>query len=178
MASCKKRQSSGSPRLTLLPPPPWSQSYSRTAMHDSSKVNSQRPGLLESALKDFKNDWARNHALEIAVGIVAAVSAIARAGDLTVFAFLILAADCLALWAFYVISFNVVVQVSMDIIARVSLLIATHCRSTVFNPSTNHPFPQSTSVSRQAPPPLSHCNNVVVQSPRLLLSRTRSMLSA
>ncbi|KAG8974244.1 3-hydroxy-3-methylglutaryl-coenzyme A (HMG-CoA) reductase isozyme, partial [Tulasnella sp. 427] len=58
----------------------------------------------------MKQDWTRNHAIECAVLLVGAVSAVSRLGDLTAFAGLLIFADCLALWAFYVVSYNVIIQ--------------------------------------------------------------------
>ncbi|KAG8904369.1 3-hydroxy-3-methylglutaryl-coenzyme A (HMG-CoA) reductase isozyme [Tulasnella sp. 403] len=67
--------------------------------------------VVRGAIADFQKDWHRNHAIEIAVIVVAAVSGVARISNLSLFAVLILIADCLALWTFYVISFNVIVQI-------------------------------------------------------------------
>lgn len=58
----------------------------------------------------MKQDWTRNHAIECAVLLVAAVSAVSRLGEFTAFAGLLILADCLALWAFYVVSYNVIIQ--------------------------------------------------------------------
>ncbi|KAG8955441.1 3-hydroxy-3-methylglutaryl-coenzyme A (HMG-CoA) reductase isozyme [Tulasnella sp. 424] len=67
-------------------------------------------GTIKFGVTAIKNDWTRNHAIECAVLLVAAVSAVSRLGEFTAFAGLLILADCLALWAFYVVSYNVIIQ--------------------------------------------------------------------
>lgn len=66
---------------------------------------------LETTVADFEKDWVRNHAIEIAVVAAGLISGVARIEEMATFQLLILVADCMALWSFYVISFNVIVQV-------------------------------------------------------------------
>ncbi|KAG8897835.1 3-hydroxy-3-methylglutaryl-coenzyme A (HMG-CoA) reductase isozyme [Tulasnella sp. 408] len=110
------------------PPPPavvasyprsWSEftkimsfDMSSTASFSKSSPSyfSDTSDAIKFGMAAMKQDWTRNHAIECAVLLVAAVSAVSRLGELTAFAGLLILADCLALWAFYVVSYNVIIQ--------------------------------------------------------------------
>ncbi|KAG8908316.1 3-hydroxy-3-methylglutaryl-coenzyme A (HMG-CoA) reductase isozyme [Tulasnella sp. 417] len=109
------------------PPPPVVASYPRSwseftrimtfDMSSTSSPSKSSPSYftdtsyaVKLGVAAMKQDWTRNHAIECAVLLVAAVSAVSRLGEFTAFAGLLILADCLALWAFYVVSYNVIIQ--------------------------------------------------------------------
>lgn len=112
---------SAPPQVVASYPRSWSE-FSRIMTFDMSSTASSSKsspsyfadtaGTIKFGVTAIKNDWTRNHAIECAVLLVAAVSAVSRLGEFTAFAGLLILADCLALWAFYVVSYNVIIQVS------------------------------------------------------------------